>query len=295
MSNLILAAGAVVWRKGKDKVIEVALIHRPKYKDWSLPKGKLEIGESLIACAHREVLEETNIETEFGPFLGEVKYLTPEGDKSVTFWSAKVLSAKPFHPNGEVDQLQWLSIKKALQTVNSATDKKMLERFSKLDLDSTPLILLRHAKAISRDEWQGDDDDRPLDSLGTSQAKRLLPILKAFNLQQIHTSDAIRCYDTIYPTAKALELKLEVSNKLSESSYKKDKEKAIDYAKDLMKAGERVLLCSHNPILPKILDKLSKKSEGLISDEKLLPAGAWVIHRIEREIVQVDHLEPPSS
>jgi len=83
VSATIQAAGAIVWRNNKDKT-EVAIIHRPKYDDWSFPKGKVEINESLIACAHREVLEETNIQTEFGAFLGDIEYLTPDG-KSMFF------------------------------------------------------------------------------------------------------------------------------------------------------------------------------------------------------------------
>jgi 8-oxo-dGTP diphosphatase len=165
----------------------------------------------------------------------------------------------------------------------------------KIKFDTKPFILLRHAKAITRDEWQGDDDDRPLDALGQNQSKRLLSIYQVFNLQQIHTSDAVRCYDTVDPIAKGLGMKLEVTGKLSESSYKKDKEKAIDYAKELIKDDQRILLCSHNPILPKLLNKLTKKSDLEADDEKLLPADSWVIHRIGKDVIQIDRLDAPIS
>ena len=234
MSATIQAAGAVVWRKNKDKT-EIAIIHRPKYDDWSFPKGKAEIGESLIACAHREVLEETNIQTEFGAFLGDVEYLTPDGKKRVSFWAAKAINQIDFNPNSEVDQLSWVNVKKVKELLTLDTDKKILAQFVKLDFDTKPFILLRHAKAVTRDEWQGDDDDRPLDSLGQNQANRLLGIYQVYNLEQIHTSDAVRCYDTVNPMVKGLGIKLEVTGKLSESTYKKDKEKAFDYAKDLIK------------------------------------------------------------
>ncbi len=171
MSEIIQAAGAIVWRKSKDKT-EVAVIHRPKYDDWSFPKGKVEINESLIACAHREVLEETNIQTEFGAFLGDVEYLTQDGKKRVSFWAAKAISQSDFSPNSEVDQLKWVEVKKVKELLTLETDKKILAQFLKLDFDSKPFILLRHAKAITRDEWQGDDDDRPLDSLGQHHLQR---------------------------------------------------------------------------------------------------------------------------
>ena len=292
MSAIIQAAGAIVWRDNKDKT-EVAIIHRPKYDDWSFPKGKLEIGESLITCAHREVLEETNIQTEFGPFLGDIEYLTPDGKKQVSFWAAKAVSDNDFKPNSEVDELNWIDIKKVKDLLTLETDKKILAQFVKLDFDTKPFVLLRHAKAVTRDEWQGDDDDRPLDALGQNQANKLLAIYQVYNLEQIHTSDAVRCFDTVTPISKGSGIKLEVTGKLSESTYKKDKEKAFDYAKDLIKEDARILLCSHNPILPKMLNKLTKKSDVDADEGKLSPADAWVIHRNGKEIIQIDRIDAP--
>ena len=294
MSATILAAGAVLWRKGDKKKIEVLIIHRPKYDDWTFPKGKAEIGEPLIACAYREVLEETNIETAFGPYLGEVEYLTNDGKKKVSFWSAKVIKEKEFNSNAEVDQLKWVEVTKVKELLTLDTDRKILEQFLRIELDTKPLILLRHAKAVTRDEWQGEDDDRPLDSYGQNQAKRLLAMYQVFNLEQIHSSDAVRCYDTVVAIAKGLSIKLEVTGKLSESTFKKDKEKAFDYAKELIKSNESVLLCSHNPILPKMLNKLTKKSEVDADEGKLLPADGWVIHRIGKEVIQIDRIDSPS-
>jgi 8-oxo-(d)GTP phosphatase len=294
MSATILAAGAVLWRKSEKKKIEVLIIHRPKYDDWTFPKGKAEVGEPLIACAYREVLEETNIETAFGPYLGEVEYLTNDGKKKVSFWSAKVIKEKEFNPNAEVDQLKWVEVTKVKEMLTLDTDRKILEQFLEIEPDTKPLILLRHAKAVTRDEWQGEDDDRPLDSYGQNQAKRLLAMYQVFNLEQIHSSDAVRCYDTVVAIAKGLNIKLEVTGKLSESTFKKDKEKAFDYAKDLMKLNESVLLCSHNPILPKMLNKLTKKSEVDADEGKLLPADGWVIHRIGKEVIQIDRIDSPS-
>ena len=294
MISPILAAGAVLWRKSEKKKIEVLIIHRPKYDDWTFPKGKAEIGEPLIACAYREVLEETNIETAFGPYLGEVEYLTNDGKKKVSYWAAKVIKEKEFNPNAEVDQLKWVEVKKVKELLTLNTDKKILEQFLKIEPDTKPFILLRHAKAVTRDEWQGEDDDRPLDSYGQNQAKRLLAMYQVFNLEQIHSSDAVRCYDTVVAIAKGLNIKLEVTGKLSEDTYKKDKEKAFDYAKDLIKLNKSVLLCSHNPILPKMLNKLTKKSEVDADEGKLLPADGWVIHRIGKEVIQIDRIDSPS-
>ena len=293
MSEAISAAGAVVWRKHKDNFTEVAIIHRPKYDDWSFPKGKIEVGESLIACAHREVLEETNLQTEFGPHLGQVEYFTPDGLKKVTYWSAKVIAEKPFRTNTEVDQLKWIPITKVIEVLTNETDKEIFDKFVKVKFNSKPFILLRHAKAITRDEWQGEDDDRPLSSSGQNQAMRLLSTYQVFNIDQIHSSDAVRCYDTVKSMAKGLDIKLEVSSKLSENTYKKDKEKAFDYVSELIKEDKSILICSHNPILPIMLNKLTKKSEIEADEDKLSPADGWVIHRSGKEIIQIDRLDAP--
>ena len=293
MSEAISAAGAVVWRKHKDNFTEVAIIHRPKYDDWSFPKGKIEVGESLIASAHREVLEETNLQTEFGPHLGQVEYFTPDGLKKVTYWSAKVIGEKPFRANTEVDQLKWIPITKVIEVLTNETDKEIFDKFVKVKFNSKPFILLRHAKAITRDEWQGEDDDRPLSSSGQNQAMRLLSTYQVFNIDQIHSSDAVRCYDTVKSMAKGLDIKLEVSSKLSENTYKKDKEKAFDYVRELIKEDKSILICSHNPILPKMLNKLTKKSEIEADEDKLSPADGWVIHRSGKEIIQIDRLDAP--
>ena len=162
MSETVLAAGGVVWRRNENKKIEVVIVHRPKYDDWSFPKGKADLKEALIACAFREILEETNITTQFGPFIGQVEYQTSEGLKQVSYWAAKAIDVKEFNANTEVDQVKWVEISEVKQILSMDSDKEILKKFTKLDLDTTPLILLRHAKALSRDEWQGDDDDRPL-------------------------------------------------------------------------------------------------------------------------------------
>ena len=296
MNSVITAAGAVVWRKTGEGVTEIAIIHRPRYNDWSLPKGKIEAGETIVSCAYREVLEETNIETQFGPFLGEVEYFSPDGLKRVSYWAAKsVGDEKPFQPNNEVDKVIWVHISKVIDKLTSETDKEIIGRFVQSHYDSQPLILLRHGKALARSEWPGDDDDRPLDSLGQNQAVRMLSVFQSYNLAEIHTSDAIRCYDTVAPMAKSLNLKLVVSGNLSESTFKKDKEKVFDYAKELVKNEKSTLLCSHNPILPKLLNKISKKNELEADVEKLQPADAWILHRVGKEVVQIDRINSPIS
>ena len=290
----IQAAGAVLWRYSKKK-IEIALVHRPKYDDWSLPKGKVEDKESHIACAYREVIEETGFTPVFGPEIGQAVYTVPEGKKLVRYWSAKVTDAPPTAVDkSEIDEVLWLEVKEARKKLTLDDDRAIVDFFVEFGVDTTPLILLRHAKALKRDDWDGDDSDRPLDNLGQLQAKRLLPHFYPYHVSEVHSSDAYRCMQTVEDFTRALELNLFVALDLSEHAYSKDKEAALDYVFSLMHDGKNVLICSHNPILPKILKKLVGKKYFKELDAKLEPAEAWVIHHKDGEVVAVDWVEAPT-
>ncbi len=295
MMPTIVAAGGVVWRRDIDGEIEVLLVHRPRYDDWSLPKGKLEEGEALISCAYREVLEETGLSIKLGPFIGSVDYYVPDGLKRVSYWSASLIEDKSaFHANDEVDQILWLDLESAALKATRDSDKEILQRFACIPYDSSALIMLRHAKALERNEWQGGDEDRPLQLVGQLQAKRMLSLYQVFGLDEIHTSDAVRCLDTVAQMAKALQLTPVISNAVSEYTYKKSKEKSIEYAKELIKKNKQVILCSHNPVLPRMMEKLTKKIDFDYPDNKLLPGEAWVLFHDRKEVLQIDRVAAPS-
>ena len=293
MNPTVIAAGSVIWRK-RDNQIQIALVHRPRYDDWSLPKGKQDPGESLIACAYRETLEETNLKVSFGPYIGDIEYFVAEGLKKVYYWSARLADDSPeFHPNEEVDLLEWHSLQDAIEKSTRDSDREIIEKFVNIPFDSYPLIMLRHAKALEREEWQGEDEDRPLEQLGQQQARRMLSLYQVYGLTQIHTSDAVRCHDTVEQMAKALGIALTITNKVSEYTWKKNKEKAIDYAKDLIKINEPIILCSHNPVLPRMMEKLTKKIDFDYPSNKLQPGESWILHHNGKKVVQIDRLEAP--
>ena len=295
MKPAIVAAGGVVWRRDLDDEVEVLLVHRPRYDDWSLPKGKLEEGEALISCAYREVLEETGLSIKLGPYVGSVEYFVPDGLKHVAYWSASLIEDNSsFHPNDEVDRIIWLDLESAVFKATRDSDKSILERFGVTPYDSSALIMLRHGKALERAEWQGEDEDRPLQLVGQLQAKRMLSLYQVFGLEEIHTSDAVRCLDTVAQMAKSLELTPVITNAVSEYTYKKSKEKAIDYAKELIKRNKQVVLCSHNPVLPRMMEKLTKKIDFDYPDNKLLPGEAWVLFHNKKEVLQIDRVAAPS-
>jgi 8-oxo-dGTP diphosphatase len=301
MSVAVVAAGLVIWRKGDSEAIEIAVVHRPRYKDWSLPKGKVENGEALISCAYREGQEETGLNFLMGPFIGQTEYVVAEGLKNVSYWAARAATGQiAFHPNEEVDQLQWWTLEQAMESLTRDSDKELIAKFIDTPFDSTPLVMLRHAKAIAREEWRGEDEDRPLDNLGQLQAKRMLSVYQVFGLQSIITSDAVRCYDTVLPMSRALGIEPVITKEISEYTFKKDRDKSKDFIRELAsEVGKQLiptLICSHNPVLPKMLEKLLKKSavRAISADlAKLQPGDAWVVFMKKKKIVQIDSLSAP--
>ena len=293
-SEVIQSAGVVLWRVNK-KVIEIALVHRPKYDDWSLPKGKVESGETHLACAAREASEETGFEVVLGPEIGSAKYLAEGTPKEVRYWSAKAIgdSRGPSDAN-EVDQVIWLSVADSKKKVSIDDDRDVIKFFESFGIDTTPIVLLRHAKALKREDWEGDDGDRPLDNKGQRQAKRMLSIYQNYGITEIHTSDAQRCIETIEPMAKSLKLNPIYSRDLSEYCYEKDKDAPLDYVWSLLRPNLNVIVCSHNPILPKLVKKLIGKKNFKKIESELLPGEAFILHHRDGEVIAVDWIEAPA-
>ena len=153
---MIRAAGGVVWRQASspdgEVTVEVAIIHRPRYDDLSLPKGKLAIGESDLEGAVREVLEETGFHVRVGRPLGETRYdkSTSGGSRQkVIRWWAMQAEEGAFSATREVDELHWLSLAEASAQLTRATDREVLERFARGVAPSRTVLLVRHASAGS--------------------------------------------------------------------------------------------------------------------------------------------------
>lgn len=125
------AAGCVVYRRA-NKVVEVLLVHRPNYDDWSFPKGKRDEGETDYECALRETLEESGYGVDPAGELTSMAYTLPNGKpKKVRFWYGEVGEGK-FKANSEVDEIKWLGIGKARDLLSYDRDKELLDEFSAL-------------------------------------------------------------------------------------------------------------------------------------------------------------------
>jgi 8-oxo-dGTP diphosphatase len=288
---MIKAAGAVVWREETPFELEILLVHRPNYDDWSFPKGKIEAGESSVAAASREVKEETGVTAIFGQYLGSSSYKIDDGKKKVKYWMAMGLpGSSTFLPNDEVDKIEWVSIKEARHFLTYDEDREILDEFINRERYTSTLILLRHAKAIKRSDWNDYDLDRPLSEEGVEQSTRLIGQLQPFGVQGIFSSDATRCFATVEPLSLALDLKVTVSAELNEESYEKDAKTALNYVRHLMRYPGNQLVASHNPIIPHILTKIARVE---YSADDLDPADAWVVHHRGDKIHAVEFVRHP--
>ena len=123
--DVIQAAGGLLWKEAASGK-ELAIIHRPKYNDWTLPKGKLEPGETWKAAAVREVSEETGCKAEIGNFAGCICYMFRDTPKIVLYWNMKLIGECHFQPGKEVDQLRWMKPGDAIQLLYYPAERELI-------------------------------------------------------------------------------------------------------------------------------------------------------------------------
>ncbi|MDX6236034.1 MAG: 8-oxo-(d)GTP phosphatase [Kribbellaceae bacterium] len=259
----VIAAGGVVWRESRGSW-QVLLVHRPRYDDWSLPKGKLYQHEHVLVAAWREIKEETGQRVVLGPALGIQQYDVRKNGgtvpKLVHYWAAHLAgAARPFEPNDEVDKLEWLPLDSARQRLSYPRDVDILDALDgKVPVTST-VILLRHAAAVKRKAWSGSDTARPLTEEGAATAERLVGALTALGVDRVLSSDAERCTATVAPYAAATGLPIELHPEISERGYQTDPSELKGLAAEAWKPGKVTVICSHRPVLPALSRELGLK------------------------------------
>ncbi len=283
----VVAAGAVVTRKGPDGR-EVLLVHRPKYDDWSFPKGKQDPGEHVTATAVREVLEETGVEIRLGVPLRPQVYAASGGrTKQVHYWIGHVVGdddVAGYEVNEEIDALGWFGLDRAKTRLTYLDDIDLLEQFRAARKKTAALVVVRHAKAVKRGGWDGPDQRRPLSRQGQAQAVALAPVLHAYGVSRVLSSSSTRCTQTVASYAAEQVLALEEVAELSEEEY--EEASAARLLEVLMQAPGSSVLCSHRPVLPELFSLLG------ITEEALSPGEMIVVHHRSGRLVATERHQP---
>jgi broad specificity phosphatase PhoE/predicted NUDIX family NTP pyrophosphohydrolase len=261
----IRAAGTVPWRH-RAGALEVALVHRPKYDDWSWTKGKLDADELWQVAAVRETLEETGLHVRLGMPLPPTAYRVLDrtghpATKQVRYWAATVVGGVGSLEN-EIDEVVWLDVAGTHDRLDYAHDRQQLRAIQRADLSGTldtwPLVVVRHGRAVPRSAYKGSRDWlRPLNAVGERQARALIPLLAAYGVSALYSSTSERCVATLVPYAQAIGREIQLRQQLSEESFaRKGGHRVVKTMEHLLDAAEPVAICGHGPVLSTMIKPL---------------------------------------
>ena len=274
------AAGVVLLRES-DRGQEVAVIHRSMRQDWSLPKGKVDPGEHVLSAAVRECDEETGLVPVLGVPLPRQEYTALGLPKIVDYWTARVSRDEGFSPDDEVDALDWVTPEEARARLTYPRDADLVDIARALP-PTSPLILLRHAQALKRADFKGTDDaERPLSGRGRTQAKALVPLLAAYGIEAVHSSDSVRCRETVRRYAKSIDTGVVEEPTLSEAGFDERPKRAAKRMRALLADPQPIVVCSHRPVLPTLVEAIAGlRISGPCDLDSALPTGGFlVVHR----------------
>lgn len=288
-NDRLTAAGGVLWRERGD-VVEVLLVHRPGYDDWSLPKGKPDDGENPLQTAIREVGEETGLPFTVGPRLGHVSYQVKGRPKTVWYWSMRLDPGCTDDPSAmdddEVDEFAWVPATQAAQALTYRGDRHILASFTRTGTVPVSLILVRHGRAGNREQWSGPDDLRPLDNKGRRQADMLGRTLTAFAPTRLLSAPPARCRQTAEPVSMAGRLPIEVVPEISDRAWEAQPDLAIAAIADLAATGQRIVAVSQGKVMRAALGALLPPRK---SDQPARKGGMWVLGARDGRIVTHDY------
>ncbi len=273
------AAGAVVTRPGG----QVLLVHRPKYDDWSFPKGKLDRGEHITAAGVREVAEETGLDVRLGPPLRAQRYAAGNRMKTVHYWMGRVIGdddVTRYVANEEIDEVAWVPFDDAMNLMTYPYDRETLRESTLVRKKTRAFVVLRHAQARARRTWRKDDRLRPLLKAGAMQAQRAVPVLAAYDVTRLATSSSLRCLQTLTPYADVTGAKLRRYDGLTEEDA--TAHSVLEIVDDLVDLEQGVVLCTHRPVLPAVFDSLG------MAEVRLDPGAMVVAHLRKGKVVATE-------
>jgi 8-oxo-dGTP diphosphatase len=269
-----MAAGGVFHRDSDDGAREFLLIHRPRYDDWSLPKGKLNRREGFLEAALREVREETGIEGNRPVEVGSVGYETDARNRKVVRWWHMEMVGGRFRPNREVDEIAWLPLHKATKRLQYTNDRMVLQRTDELtdDPTSSRIFLVRHAQAGVKALWKDKDRKRPLDQHGRKQAIDQAIRFKAHPVTRIFSSDAQRCIQTARPLVNAIRMPAMLDRRLRIGGNPGKVLKLLDQFQ-----GESAVVVTHGEVIGPTLEMLKDQGIELDGPMEWKKGSVWVL------------------
>ena len=293
MAKPILAAGAVLWRSVEGSShVEVAIIHRPRYDDWSLPKGKVDLGETEPAAAVREVYEETGHRAHLGHSLATVRYPVLQAVKRVRYWAARDLGGE-FTATAEVDDLAWMPAKDAMGKMSYPHDRKVLRRFTRMPADTKTVLIVRHGTAGRKKRYKGDDRNRPLDKHGRAQAELLVGQLLAFGPTSLYATDRLRCIQTIEPLADELGVDVTLEPTLTEEAYWQDRAKARRRVLEIAATDGTPVICSQGKVIPDLIQWWCERDRVKPDKSRNGKGSTWVLSMHAGKLIDADHIASP--
>lgn len=284
---VVRAAGGIVVRRMPDGGRLIAVVHRPRYDDWTFPKGKLQAGETDEQTALREVEEETGLRCELGIDLGSVRYRdSEERPKVVHYW---VMSPDDgvFVAGDEVDELRWLSPEAAGVALSYEHDRGLLDAYLHAAGEATS-YLVRHGKCGSRSNWTEDDRLRPLSKAGRRQAEALVKAFRGLEVGRAISSPYVRCVQTIRPLALDRGLPVETTEALAEGA-------PTDRVLALLEETTQVptVLCTHGDVVPAVVLHLAERGAALDGERDWKKGSVWALERRDGLVVRARYLPPP--
>lgn len=286
----VFAAGAALWRPDPESGEPlIATIHRPRYDDWSLPKGKIDPGENSSVAAVREIFEETGQRSQLGRHLAEICYPISEGTKVVTYRTARGLGGD-FEPGDEVDELRWLPVPEAAKLLTYQYDRTILDKFAELPFDTQSVLVIRHGTAGIKSRYKGDDRNRPLDKRGRAQAESLAGQLMAFGATDIYSADRARCVQTVEPLAQELGVKISIEPSLTEEAYASDPQSAYSRMLDIAASSPTPVICTQGKVIPHLREWWCARDGLLPSDWGNRKGSTSVLSLSRGRLIAVDYI-----
>jgi len=285
----VKAGGGVIHRQDGDRN-EFLLVHRPRYDDWTLPKGKLNRREGFLEAALREVREETGVRAVRPVEVGSIGYSTEQGNRKVVrWWLMQEAEVEKFRANKEVDKVAWLTKGKAMKRLDYEADRNVLLQAYGLVDDPTraTVYLTRHGQAGDKSHWRGKDRKRPLDKKGRKQSIRLAASLDGHPITKILSSEARRCIQTVRPLSFSIRLPIHTDKRLRVDA---DAKKVLSLISEL--EGEAAVLSTHGEVIETVVGTLTGNGLTLDGPPQWQKGSVWVLEASEGRVVSGRYIEP---